>query len=290
MEKGELRVDVNISMRARGEDGFGVKQEIKNMNSFANVRRALDYEIKRQTKLLRSGAVLTQQTRLFNQNKNATVQMRTKEEAHDYRYFPDPDLVPVVIGKKFIDEIRNGLAELPEARRNRFVKEYGLTEYDAANLCSSLEIAQYFEDAVEGYKKPKKVANWILGEVMRALNEQKIEIGEFRVTAVMLRELLELSDCGVISGKMAKDVFDEMVSSGKSAKEVVDEKGLKQISDRDEVEKVIDEVLKTHEAAVSDYQNGKNNVFGFLIGQVMKKTGGRANPGLVNEILRTKIG
>ncbi len=289
MEKGELRVDVNISMRAQGEDGFGVKQEIKNMNSFANIRRALDYEIKRQTRLLRSGVVLTQQTRLFDQNKNATVQMRTKEEAHDYRYFPDPDLVPVVVEEAFIDEIRNGLAELPEARRNRFVKEYGLTEYDAFNLCSSRSVSRYFEDAVDGYENPKKVANWILGEIMRALNDRKIEINEFRVTAPMLRELLELMDSGVISGKMAKDVFDEMVSSGKSAKQVVDEKDLKQMSNRDDIEAVIDEVLKMHEAAVFDYRSGKKNAFGFLIGQVMKKTGGKANPGLVNEILRSRM-
>jgi len=289
MEKGELRVDVNISMRAQGEDGFGVKQEIKNMNSFANVRRALDYEIKRQTRLIRSGEVLTQQTRLFDQNKNATVQMRTKEEAHDYRYFPDPDLVPVVIQEAFIGEIRKGLTELPEARRNRFVKEYSLSEYDAANLCSSLAIAQYFEDVAEAYKNPKKVANWILGEIMRVLNDRKIEIDEFQVTAPMLRELLELTDSGVISGKMAKGVFDEMVSSGMRANQVVDEKGLKQMSARGEIEAVIDEVLKVNEVAVSDYQSGKKNAFGFLIGQVMKKTGGRANPGLVNEILRSRM-
>jgi len=233
--------------------------------------------------------VLTQQTRLFDQNKNATVQMRTKEEAHDYRYFPDPDLVPVVVEEAFIDEIRNGLAELPEARRNRFVKEYGLTEYDAFNLCSSRSVSRYFEDAVDGYENPKKVANWILGEIMRALNDRKIEINEFRVTAPMLRELLELMDSGVISGKMAKDVFDEMVSSGKSAKQVVDEKDLKQMSNRDDIEAVIDEVLKMHEAAVFDYRSGKKNAFGFLIGQVMKKTGGKANPGLVNEILRSRM-
>ncbi len=289
MEKGELRVDVNISMRVRGEDGFGVKQEIKNMNSFANVRRALDFEIKRQTRLLRSGATLTQQTRLFDQNKNATLQMRTKEEAHDYRYFPDPDLVPVVIGKEFIDEIRNGLAELPEQRRNRFVREYDLSEYDASHLCSSPQVSQYFEEVVDGYRNPKKAANWVLGEVMRVLNDRKIEIGDFTVTAGMLRELLELTDRGVISGKMAKDVFDEMVSSGKRANEVVDEKGLKQMSDREEIEAVIDEVLKLNETAVSDYRSGKKNAFGFLIGQVMKKTGGRANPELANEILRTKV-
>jgi aspartyl-tRNA(Asn)/glutamyl-tRNA(Gln) amidotransferase subunit B len=289
MEKGELRVDVNISIRPTGQEGFGVKQEIKNMNSFANVRRALDYEIKRQTKRIRSGEVLTQQTRLFDQNKNATVQMRIKEEAHDYRYFPDPDLVPVIIDDAVIEAIREGLAELPETRRNRFVREYGLTEYDAANLCSSLAIARYFEEAVEGYTNPKKVANWILSEVMRILNERKIEIGEFRVTTSMLRELLELMDSGILSGKMAKNIFEEMVSTGKRAKQVVDEKGLKQMSNRREIEAVIDGVLKANESAVSDYRSGKKNAFGFLIGQVMKKTGGRANPGLVNEILKSRM-
>lgn len=289
MEKGELRVDVNISMRPAGEEGFGVKQEIKNMNSFANVRRALDYEIKRQTRLLRSGEALTQQTRLFDQNKNATVQMRTKEEAQDYRYFPDPDLVPVLIDQDLVSSIQEELAELPEARRHRIVREYGLTEYDAANLCSSLSVARYFEEAVRGYEKPKKIANWILSEVMRVLNERKIHIDEFRIPAPMLRELLELTDSGVISGKMAKSIFEEMVTTGKRANQIVEERGLKQMSNRAEIEAVIDEVLKTNENAVSDYLSGKKNAFGFLIGQVMKKTGGRANPGLVNEILTSKM-
>lgn len=289
MEKGELRVDVNISIRQEGEERFGVKQEIKNMNSFANVKRALEYEIKRQTKILRSGGVLSQETRLFDTNKNATVSMRAKEEAHDYRYFPDPDLVPVVIKSDFIDEIRQKLPELPEARRARFIAQYGLTAYDSEILCSSYRIANYFEEACENFSKPKKIANWILSEVMRVLKEEKIEIDQCKVTPQMLRELLILMEGGTISGKLAKEVFDNMVSTGKSAVLIVEEKGLRQVSDRGEIDIVVNDVLIENEKVVSDYRAGKKSAFGYLVGQVMKKTEGKANPKLVNEMLKEKI-
>jgi aspartyl-tRNA(Asn)/glutamyl-tRNA(Gln) amidotransferase subunit B len=289
MEKGQLRVDVNISLRKRGNKELGVKQEIKNLNSFANVKRALEFEIKRQTKILESGKRLTQQTRLFNASKNATVQMRMKEEAHDYRYFPDPDLVPVVLKKKEVEKIREALPELPDIKRKRLKREYNLTDYDIDVLCSSHRIAAYFEEVAEGYPNPKKIANWIHTELMRVLNEMKTDIDGFIVTPHKLRELFELVDEGVISGKIAKAVFDEMVKTGETAREVVEKKGMKQLTDRDEIVTIVEKVLKEHEAVVEDYSAGKKKAFGFLVGQVMRKTKGRASPQLVNELLREKI-
>ncbi len=290
MEKGELRVDVNISMREAGGQGLGVKQEIKNMNSFANVKRALEYEVKRQSKLLGSGEKLVQQTRLFDPNKSATVPMRTKEEAQDYRYFPDPDLVPVVLSDGSVEKMRKNLPELPEAKRRRFIEQYGLTEYDAVNICSDLRTANYFEEAVRGYRRPKKIANWILSEFMRYLKEQRIEIDQSLVTPAMLRELFDIMDSGLISGKIAKDVFVEMMSAGKDAGSIVEEKGLKQVTDETELDTVVLEVMEENTKVVKDYRGGKEKAFGFLVGQVMKKTKGKANPKLVNRLLKEKIG
>ena len=289
MEKGELRVDVNISLRESGEEAFGVKQEIKNMNSFANVRRALEYEIKRQARILRTGGKLKQETRLFDQTKNSTITMRTKEEAHDYRYFPDPDLVPIVIGDEFIENVHKKLPELPEQKRDRLVTHYGLTRYDAENLCTSYKIANYFEATCKNYQQPKKIANWILSEVMKVLNQEKIEIDQFKVTPSNLRELFDLLDSGVISGKIAKEVFSLMVATGKTAKIIVEEKGLKQLTDKDHINKVVDEVIAENEKVVSEYRDGKMKAFGFLMGQVMRKTKGKANPHLVNELLKERI-
>ena len=290
MEKGELRVDVNISLRKSGDEGFGVKQEIKNLNSFANVKRALEYEVKRQSKLLRNGEKLVQQTRLFDPNKNATVPMRTKEEAQDYRYFPDPDLVPIVLTTDEIEKMRNALPELPEAKRARFVTQYGLNEYDAANLCSNLKMANYFEEAVKGYAKPKRIANWILNELMRHLNEQRIEIDQSPVTPAMLRELFDLTDNEVISGKIAKEVFIDMMTSGENAGSIVEKKDLKQVTDEGSLETIISEVISEHMTVVEEVRGGKEKAFGFLVGQVMKKTKGKANPTLVNKLLKEKIG
>ncbi len=290
MEKGELRVDVNISIRPVGSKEFGIKHEIKNMNSFANVKRALEYEIKRQIKVLRAGGSLKQETRLFDQSKNATVPMRTKEEAHDYRYFPDPDLVPVILTDEEISSLKEELPELPEPRRKRFVKEYGLTEYDAENLCSSKKLADYFENAVKGYSNPKKIANWILSEMIKVMKSQQVDIDSFLVKPDMLRELFEIIDSGEITGKIAKEVFLDMAKTGKKASEIVKEKGLKQVADTSVLEKVIDEVIKENPKVVDDIKGGKNKAFGFLVGQVMKKTKGKANPGLVNKILKQKLG
>ncbi len=289
MEKGELRVDVNISMRKVGEKELGIKQEIKNMNSFANVKRALGYEIKRQTKILKAGGKLKQETRLFDQSKNSTVAMRRKEEAHDYRYFPDPDLVPVVLTREYIERLRESLPELPAEKRNRFVAEYGITQYDAQTICSDYRLAVYFEEAVKGYSNPKKIANWILSELMRVLNEKGIGIDKCRVKPWMLRELMELIDKGQISGKIAKSIFSEMAESGKTAEKIVKERGLSQITDEKELERVILKVLDSHKKVVEDLKRGKQKAFGFLVGQVMKETSGRANPKMVNEILKEKI-
>ena len=316
MEKGELRVDVNVSLRKQGERELGVKQEIKNMNSFAGVKRALEYEIKRQTKVLRSGERLRPETRLFDENKGATVSMRSKEEAHDYRYFPDPDLVPLALDRPFIEQVRKALPELPEAKRRRFTTEYGLTGYDAALLCSSPKVAGFFEAAAAGRGallpaasdaegtasgvpppaaavrsgRPKKIANWILTELTGAMNAMKVEIDRFAVTPSMLGELIDLIDSGEISGKMAKEVFDEMVSTGKSAHSITESRGLKQVTDADEIGAAVDEVLAEHEKVVKDYEGGKSSAFGFLVGQVMKKTKGKANPKLVNDLLDRKLG
>ncbi len=289
MEKGELRVDVNVSLREHGALELGVKQEIKNMNSFTNVKKAIDYEIIRQTHILRKGGVLSQETRLFDQGKNVTITMRTKEEAHDYRYFPDPDLVPVELDENFIQSMRETIPELPEKKRKRFVAQYGITLYDAETLCASAKLADYFEEAVQGYSQPKKIANWILSEFLKVLNEKNLEADQSPVTPLMLRELFTSMDGGEISGKIAKDVFNTMCSTGKTARSIIDEQGLRQVTDQESIEAVIDEVLSENQTVVLDVKGGKGKAYGFLVGQVMKKTEGRANPRLVNDLLRKRI-
>lgn len=289
MEKGELRVDVNISLREQGTGSMGVKQEIKNMNSFANVKRALEYEIKRQTRILRAGGSLGQETRLFNQQKNATVTMRTKEEAHDYRYFPDPDLVPIELSGEYVNRLRAELGELPAEKRRRFVEDYGLTAHDAEVLCSSHRVASYFEEAARGYPQPKRLANWIITELMRRLNERRLDIRHCPVRPDMLRGLLELIDRGTISRKMAKEVFEEMNATGESPERIVSGRGLRQVADEDELAAVVDQVLAENQQVVQDVLRGKEKAVGFLIGQVMKKTGGKASPGIANRLVRSRL-
>jgi aspartyl-tRNA(Asn)/glutamyl-tRNA(Gln) amidotransferase subunit B len=289
MEKGELRVDVNVSLREAGARAFGVKQEIKNMNSFTNVKKAIDYEIIRQMHILGKGGMLNQETRLFDQGKNVTVPMRTKEEAHDYRYFPDPDLVPVELDEGFIQSVRDAIPELPEKKRKRFVTSYGITPYDAETICASARLADYFEEAVQGYSQPKNIANWILSEFLKTLNEKNIEADQSPVTPSMLRELFTAMDQGEISGKIAKDVFKTMCSTGKSARSIIDEQELRQVTDQERIEAVINEVLSENQAAVQDVKGGKGKAYGFLVGQVMKKTEGKANPRIVNELLRERL-
>jgi len=285
MEEGSLRCDANVSVRPKGSDKLGVKAEVKNVNSFKYVQKAIEHEIKRQIILLENGEEIIQETRLFDSNKGVTFSMRSKEEAHDYRYFPDPDLLPVVIEKEQIEEIKNSLPELPDQRLARFKEEYNIPEYDAGVLTSTKEIADYFEDCLKKHNNPKIVSNWVMNEVLRELKDEE-DINCFGITPVRLGELLILVEDGTISGKIAKDVFGEMLSSGKSANQIVEDKGLKQISNQSELENIVSQILADHPDEISRYKAGDQKLMGFFVGKVMKQTQGKANPKVVNEILR----
>ncbi|MBI4495637.1 MAG: Asp-tRNA(Asn)/Glu-tRNA(Gln) amidotransferase subunit GatB [Deltaproteobacteria bacterium] len=289
MEEGSFRCDANISLRPKGRQDFGVKTELKNMNSFRHVQRALDFEIRRQTALLDQGEKVVQETRLWDAARGATSSMRGKEEAHDYRYFPDPDLVPLVIDPEWIEAVRAGLPELPQAKRERFVREYGLPEYDAEVLTSSKSLANYYEECLRTYPQPKAVSNWIMSELLRELKRDEREIEECPVPAVHLAEMLRLVEEGTISGKIAKSVFEEMYRSGRRAGEIVAEKGWVQVRDAAAIEEAIAQVLAQNPREVEAYRRGKEKLFGFFVGQVMKATQGKANPKLVNELLKKKL-
>lgn len=289
MEEGSMRCDANISLRPVGTSALGTKVELKNMNSFKNVQKALEFEIRRQKVMLERGEALVQETRLWDAGRNVTVSMRGKEEANDYRYFPDPDLVPVTVDEDWIGEVRKSLPELPEAKRERFVRQYALPLYDAQVLTSSRSLADYFEAAAQEFARPKLLSNWIMSELLRELNRNDREIEDCPVSPQNLAELMRLLDSGVISGKIAKAVFDEMFSSGKSARSIVDEKGLLQVSDEAQIESAIDQVLSENPKEVSQFRAGKDKLFGFFVGQVMRKTKGKANPQIVNDILRAKL-
>ena len=287
MEEGSLRCDANISVRPKGEDSLGVKTELKNMNSFRHVQRALEYEIRRQTALLLDGGRVVQETRLWDEARGVTLPMRGKEEAHDYRYFPDPDLVPVVVDGAWLEELKAGLGELPAEKRERFVREYGLPEQDAEVLTSSRELADFFEETVRLYKgDPKKAANWIMVEVLRHLKEEGSEIGETRLEPRHLASILGLVDGGKISGNIGKELLAEAFRTGRDPEEVVKERGLLQLSDEGALEAVVREVIEACPEEVAKYRAGKVKVLGFLVGQVMRKTQGKANPKLAGEILR----
>ena len=289
MEEGSFRCDANISLRPRGQKTLGVKTELKNMNSFRNVQRALDYEIRRQTALLDQGDRIVQETRLWDAARGVTASMRGKEEAHDYRYFPDPDLVPIVVDPEWVSAIKAGLPELPEAKKGRFAREYGIPEYDAEVLTSSKPLANYYEACLKGYAKPKIVSNWIMSELLRELKRDEREIEECPVPASNLAQMIKLIDEGLISGKIAKSVFEEMYRTGKKAEEIVKEKGWVQVTDTSAIEKAVDEILAKNPKEVEEYKKGKEKVFGFFVGQVMKATQGKANPQLVNELLKKKL-
>jgi len=288
MEEGSLRCDANVSIRPKGSKTLGTKVEIKNVNSFRFIQRAIEYEIKRQEAVVEGGGEIVQETRLYDADKGVTFSMRTKEEAHDYRYFPDPDLLPVEISQGDIDILKASLPELPDTRRERFASEYGLPEYDAGVLTSSREIADYFEEALSHYKNPKTLGNWIMTEVLRELREDD-DVSEFPVTAEKLAGLLNLIEDGTISGKIAKDIFAEMVSGGGTAKEIVEKKGIRQISDKDELESLVSGILEKHPDEISRYKGGDEKLIGFFVGQVMKATQGKANPKLVNDILKAEL-
>jgi aspartyl-tRNA(Asn)/glutamyl-tRNA(Gln) amidotransferase subunit B len=289
MEEGSLRCDANISVRLTGEQKFGTKTELKNMNSFRNVEKALEFEINRQIQLLESGGKVVQQTLLWDATNGKVAPMRSKEEAHDYRYFPEPDLAPLRVEEKWRNEIHASLPELPMARRNRFVEQLGLPKYDADVLTDEKAIADYFEAVAKLVKDAKLASNWIMGEVLRTLKEKKIDVTQFSIQPDAFAELLDLLAGGTISGKIAKDVFEEMLGSGKSAKAIVNEKGLLQVSDTSIIEKAVDGVIAANPKEVERYRNGDEKIFGFLVGQVMKATQGKANPKVANEILKKKL-
>ena len=290
MEKGHLRCDANVSVRPRGQEKLGTKAEVKNLNSFRFLRMALDYEIGRQIALVESGGRVEQETRLYNPDTGETVGMRSKEHAHDYRYFPEPDLVPLRIGEAWRARVRGEMPELPGARRARFIERYGLREYDAAVLTTTREMSEYFERAADASGDARAAANWVMGDVAAALKEAGKEIAESPVAAAQLGELIALVTKGEISGKQAKDVFAKMFASGEPAHQIVEREGLKQISDAGALAKIVDEVLSNNPKQVEQYRGGKTTVFGFFVGQVMKASRGQANPATVNELLKAKLG
>jgi aspartyl-tRNA(Asn)/glutamyl-tRNA(Gln) amidotransferase subunit B len=289
MEQGSLRCDANVSVRPVGQKEFGTKTEIKNMNSFRFVEKALDYEIRRQMKILKEGEEIVQETRLWNSEKGITESMRSKEEAHDYRYFPDPDLMPVEFERAWIEEIKVNIGELPDAKRERFINEYKLSEQDVDLLIAEKATAEWFEKAVHLGGNPKIVNNWIKGELARLLNEEGKQIEECSLEPAQLVEMLRLIEKGVISGKIAKTVFEDMYKTGKHAETIVKEKGLVQISDEAGIEKIVDEVLQKNPKEVERFKSGETKLMGFFVGQVMKETRGKANPKIVNELLRKKL-
>ncbi|BCX80752.1 aspartyl-tRNA(Asn)/glutamyl-tRNA(Gln) amidotransferase subunit B [Methylomarinovum caldicuralii] len=290
MQEGSFRCDANVSVRPKGAAKFGTRTEIKNVNSFRFVERAIAYEIERQIEVLESGGTIVQETRLYDADKDETRPMRTKEEANDYRYFPDPDLLPLVISDDFIDEVRRELPELPEQRYHRFIDQYGLKPCDAEVLTATRGISDYYEQVVrESGVDPKLAANWVMVELSGALNKAGLDIVASPVSADRLAGLLKRVADNTISGKIAKQVFELMWETGKDADTLIDEKGLKQITDTGAIEKIIDEVIAANPKQVEQYRAGKDKLFGFFVGQVMKATGGKANPKQVNELLRKKL-
>jgi len=292
MEQGSLRCEPNLSLRPVGQQAFGTKVELKNINSFKFVKDAIEYEIKRQTKVLNEGGTIRQETRLWDVDKGVTAVMRSKEEAHDYRYFPDPDLVPLSLDEGWIEAMRLALPELPDVRQKRFVSDYGLPDYDAGVLTTSKALADYFEACVALYNQPKTVSNWVMGELLRELNNAGLSAAASPVSPERLVSLLQLVDQGTISLKVAREIFPEVyagAADGRTPEQIVKAKGLTQVSDERALEKIIDEVMAKNQAQAAQYRSGKETVLGFFVGQVMKASGGKANPGKVNELLKKKL-
>ncbi len=288
MQEGSLRADVNVSVRKEGDTNLGTRCEIKNVNSIKFMQMAIDYEAKRQVELLESGKSIDQETRLFDTKKNETRSMRSKEDAHDYRYFPDPDLLPLKLSDDFINEIKKNIPELPDEKKKRFIEKFNLTPYEATILVSDIETSKYFEEVVKD-SDVKLAANWIIGELFALLNEKNLEITQSPISARNLSKLINLIKDGTISGKIAKTLFELMLDGDKDPEILVEEKGLKQKSDPKELENLIDGVIKDNPDKVAEYKSGKVKLFGFFVGQVMKVSNGTANPQLVNEILKKKL-
>ena len=295
MQEGSFRCDANVSVRRKGAEKFGTRAEIKNLNSFRFVEKAINYEVERQIEIIESGGKVKQETRLYDPDKGETRSMRSKEEANDYRYFPDPDLLPVVLDETFIAGVRATLPELPDQKAARFASEYGLSVYDAAVLTASRELASYYEDvAREVPGEPKLAANWVMGELAAALNKDGVEIGAVagaggKLPAARFAGLVKRIADQTISGKIAKEVFEAMWASGSTADAIIEEKGLKQITDSSAIERAIEDVMAKNPGQLADYRGGKDKLFGFFVGQVMKATGGKANPAQLNELLKKKL-
>jgi aspartyl-tRNA(Asn)/glutamyl-tRNA(Gln) amidotransferase subunit B len=289
MEEGSLRCDANVSVRLRGAPKFGTKAEVKNLNSFRFLKMAVDQEIERQVGILESGGRVMQETRLFNPDTGETVSMRSKEHAHDYRYFPEPDLVPLRIGDEWLGRIRDAMPELPAARRARFIEAYGLREYDADVLTATRALGDFFEQAAKSSGDPRAAAHWVMGDLTAALKETERGISESPVSAENLGRLVALIGAGKISGKLAKEIFPKMFAASESAEAVIEREGLAQISDEGALGKIVDEVIAANPKQVEQYRGGKTTVIGFFVGQVMKASRGQANPAMVDKLLREKL-
>jgi aspartyl-tRNA(Asn)/glutamyl-tRNA(Gln) amidotransferase subunit B len=291
MEEGSLRCDANVSIRPEGSEVLGTRTELKNINSFRFLGRAIDYEIERQTDVLESGGTVVQETRLWDDVQGRSLPMRSKEEAHDYRYFPEPDLGPLVLERSWVEQIAGSLPELPSAKRERFVGAYGLSEYDAGVLTSTRALAGFFEEAASD-GRAKEVANWVMGDLMKLMNDDGLDLGNLsslRVRPAMLAEMVAMIGEGTISGKIAKTVLAEMYGSGRGPRKIVESAGLEQISDSGEIERIVAEVVHAHPGPAAEYRSGKQGTIGWFVGQVMKATEGRANPKQVNELLRKRL-
>jgi aspartyl-tRNA(Asn)/glutamyl-tRNA(Gln) amidotransferase subunit B len=287
MEQGSLRADVNVSVNKDGEV-LGTRCEIKNLNSFKHISSAIIYESKRQIKLIDSGKRVDQETRLYDINSGETRSMRSKEDAHDYRYFPDPDLLPLILEKEWIENIKKNIPELPDEKKARFVKEYSLSNYDAEVIVSDKTTSEYYETVVKG-RTPKLATTWVTGELFSVLNKKNISIQNSPVSADMMGELLDNIESGKISNRLAKDIFEDMCETGKDPNLIIEEKGLSQISDEGEIEKLVDEVLNNNPENIEKYKNGKTKLLGFFVGEVMKLSKGKANPGTLNKLLKKKL-
>jgi aspartyl-tRNA(Asn)/glutamyl-tRNA(Gln) amidotransferase subunit B len=289
MEEGSLRCEPNISLKRKGSKELGVKIELKNLNSFKAVFKSLEYEIKRQKKILQEGGEIVQETRRWDEETNTTISMRSKEEAHDYRYFPEPDLPPIIISDEWLNEIRKTIPELPDKRCERLVKDYGIPLYDAEVITSQKELADYYEECLKHYSNAKIVSNWLMSELLRLLNLKNEKITECKITPENFAKMLILIEKGTISGKIGKTVFEEMFETGEDPEKIVKSKGLIQITDEKEIEKIVEEVIKENSSVFEEFKSGKEKALAYLVGQVMKKTKGKANPQIVNKLFREKI-
>ena len=289
MQEGSLRCDVNVSVMEKGSKEFGQRTEMKNISSFSGTGRAIEYEVKRQIEVIEAGGVISQETRRWDDDKGENIVMRTKENAQDYRYFPEPDLVPIVLTEEYVLDIKNNLPELPDKKKARYLDEFGLTDYDATLLVNTKELAKFFEATVALGATPKSVSNWILGDISKVINEKEISIDEVNITPEQLSDLIKEISSGAISNTAGKTVFEEILNTGKDVKVIIEEKGLAQVNDENEISEMVDRVLERNEQSIMDYKKGKTNVVGFLVGQVMKESKGKGNPQIINNLIRMKL-